>query len=334
MELYIHGGLNKTATSYMQAVFEKNADFLRSHGISYAHSQGGFGNAAKLSLDLRYGNLKRLRARLSAYRMTAEATGCTRVLMSSELLYHDIVVPEHHEILLREIADAGFATPQLLLFFREPTAHAVSCFCHRSGVKNTGPFEEWLQNCYEFPRELAAFLAALDTGLGMELTVRYYPSDRLAIQMSDWLGTPPLPHNVGGQINVSVNAHEARLLSWVQQESAPTAARLRDALKALDPSAKAPDRLLRAHWHRLARESFAPIEADLDRLGTLLGTSLSPPLVTDSNTTPEAETIILSRAQLDAIRAALKPPDLPYRAAQWLYRWIKVLRLHIPGRFP
>ena len=196
MELFIHGGLNKTGTSWLQILLERNADFLRSQGISYAHSHGGAGNAAQFLFDLRRGDIARLRARLTAYRETAESSGSNRVLMSSELFYHDIVKPAHREILLQEVRAAGFSKPNLLLFFRDPAAHAVSCFCHRSGTRNTGGFEDWLRTSYEFPAELRQLREAVNGNLGMLLSLRPYSADGMSVELTKWLSSPPLPTTI------------------------------------------------------------------------------------------------------------------------------------------
>lgn len=312
MKLYIHGGLNKTGSSYLQVLLETCADDLRILGISYADSQGGYGNAAQISHALRRGRLDAVQALLVQHYRKAEAAGCESVLLSTEHLYHDIVVPERRLALLDAIFEVGFERPHLLLFFRNPVDHAISCFCHRSGVRDIKVFEDWVSSQYEFPAELRLFFATIDTGLGMALTALPYEPRELTSGISRWLDIATLPDPGLPAVNRSVNTYEARLLSWLRKSDPAAAIRVRDRLKVLDLAFKHPDKELRAHWRDVVVEQLAPINPELTRLSELLGAPME--LAGECNVVAgipsQPDGLRLSEAQLKAVVDGMRSPPL------------------------
>jgi len=315
MKIYVHGGLNKTGTSFLQSVLERNAKFLRDHGIAYCNSKSGYGNAADICFALRAGDIKRLRSLLNKHRIEAERWSCSSVLLSSELFYHDLIEPEKRSVFFRELALAQYETPKLLLFFRDPKDHAVSCYCHRSGTRNLEHFENWVRNTYEFPRELQSFLHAMACGIDMDVSIRAYTNKNIAMEMADWLGIRHFPDMTRAVENRSVNANEAKLLNWMYERDPLGAMAVRAALKSLNPEEKADDQRLRSHWRADAARSFVPLQDDLLSLERFAGMQLFSHGAVKSPGVMDEDGISLSETQVKTVISAL-----------FLLKWHKRLR--------
>lgn len=315
MKLFLHAGLNKTGTSYLQRLFQANQAHLAKNRISYFEGQDISGNAGKLSYALRARETKALRDTLKRHRAAGDRLGCDTVLMSSELMYHDFILPEQRAELLTQIDAAGFEPPHILLFFREPVSHSISTYCHRSGIRDLGSFQDWVTTKYEFPRELRHFMATVDSTPEVKLYLRPYGRKTLVADTCAWLGITDLPQALHGDVNSSVNVGEAALLNWLRGVNPQAAARLRAGLKVLPNEVKSQDTKIRAHWEAIAEQEFVGINPELERLSTLLGA----PMTVEASTAVSLQPHItfeatLSAPQLEALAAALAPVPLQDRA--------------------
>ena len=325
MKLFLHAGLNKTGTSSLQMLFQANQAHLAASGISYFAGQEIAGNAGALSYALRAEDTKTLQNTLKRHRDAATQQGCGAALMSSELVYHDLIVPARRAMLLAQIKAAGFEAPQILLVFREPVSHAISTYCHRSGIRDLGSFEAWVTAQYEFPAELKRFLVTYEDSPEGMFCLRPYARDTLVFDTCAWLGISELPQALSGDINSSVNTAEAALLTWLRGENPKAAARLRAGLKTLPREAKSSDKAVRAQWKATAEQALAQINPDLAHLSTLLEAPMTvdtaEPLMPNHNLGPDLgfETT-LSAQQLKVMVQALKLPPWRDRATHFAKR--------------
>ena len=302
MELLIHAGLNKAGSSYLQAILHANEAALREQGISYTGGTSRNGNATPIVLDLRRGRLRSVRDRFDALVERARADGAQRLLLSSESLFHDFVVPEHRQRLISLIKACGLLRPRVLLIFREPVSHAISAYSHRAGRRHSDEFLPWLHNSYEVPREWPRFLDMYARETELELTLKPYSHNGLNDVLHSWLGPIRLPEPAPRAVNVSPTLTEAQILVRVRRVDAAMAERLRLAFKRIDKAHKAPDDALRQHYEHIARSELVKLNPYLERLSTLVGSDLTVP-PPDPASEYDGVTI-LSPVQVEAIIAA------------------------------
>lgn len=301
MEFFIHAGLNKVGSSYLQAIMYANAKALREQHISYTSGTSENGNATTMVLDSRAGRWRKVEDQLDNLINRAKTDGANKLLLSSESLYHDLVVPDHRQKLLSLFSKKGLSRPQVLLIFREPIAHSISAYCHRAGRKHAEEFLPWLRNNYEFPHELPRFLEMQAHDQGMDLTLKPYSSTGLDKLLHDWLGPVQLPETAPETVNVSPSLTEAEFLVRMRRVNPAVAERLRRAFKRIKKSDKASDIDLRKCYERIARSELVKLNPHLERLSALVGTDLTVP-PPDPGTAADGLTVF-SPAQVEAIIA-------------------------------
>lgn len=152
MNLYIHAGLNKTGSSYLQELFLSNKKLLLSNNIyfpEYCFRRNKEGVAAGNASDLLYFVKKldfyKAKQYLEEKKKQASLNGCDSILLSHESIYHALVDGDGIDFLVRLCEQCSLVL-KVLLVFREPEDHAISAFNHRAGVHNLPPFSQWIKN--------------------------------------------------------------------------------------------------------------------------------------------------------------------------------------------
>lgn len=321
MELYIHAGLNKAGSSYIQEVLYVNSDRLREYGISYHCGEIKGANATPLSLAIRRSNHAAALRFLAKHLEYAQRTGCKRILLSSESLYHDFAEPKRHAALRAIVEKADIKKIHILLFFRQPVSHAISTFCHRSNVLGPVSFSQWIRKKYEFPRELRQFLETYDRASDINWSLRAYQNGSLKADIFDWLEIPELAEPPKQDVNVSITVAEAKLLTLMPHHNIVRATALYYVFKAIPLAQKASDALLREEWERIASAALAPYNKELERLSDLVGAPMTV-RASDAGSNGGAEDnndIILSTQQAEAIMKFLS--ELPARRP--FLTWLK-----------
>ncbi|SDP62275.1 hypothetical protein SAMN04488512_12342 [Sulfitobacter litoralis] len=302
MELLIHAGLNKAGSSYLQAILHANSAALREQHISYTGGTSKNGNATAMVLHLRAGNLHKVEYQLKALIEQARIDGAKKLLLSSEALYHDLVVPEHRQQLFSIFRETGLSRPHILLIFREPVAHSISAYSHRAGRKHAEEFLTWLNSSYEFPHELPRFLEMLTCEQDVDLMLKPYSNTGLDNILQDWLGPVTLPEKAPKTVNASPSLTEAEFLVRVRRVDIAMAERLRRNFKRIEKANKAPDTALRKSYEHMARSELVRLNPHLEKLSALVGTDLtvSPP----GSVSAVDGLTVLSPAQVEAIAMA------------------------------
>lgn len=309
MELFIHAGLNKTGSSFIQCVFHANSDILSDSGIAYKGGSPTAGNANELSIALRARDQAKAARFLGKHVAHARARGKERVLLSAEYLYHDMVVPEHLELLRTLVADSGFKRINVLLFFRDPVAHAISAYCHRSGRQDLGPFDQWIELLYEFPGELRQFLATIKETPEINWCTYAYSKSGLVEAVCEWLSIDALPTAVSREVNVSVSVDEAEILARLRVNDARAAVALRQALKAIPRDRKGDDSAQRARYRAIAENALFQLNPELEKLSSLVSTRMTVPSPAKPMTeAAHWDAVTLSSDQIDALLRLCRAP--------------------------
>lgn len=219
LNLMIHGGLNKAGSTYLQDVFSTNAALFLERGIHYPNpiitsgpADAQSGNAVDLGDAFEAGDTTSFAHVLQQFVAEARDLGCQRLLLSNESIYHQIVRPGRLEQFATNVRACGISAIQMLVVFRDPSAHAISAFCHRAGVIQLAPFDEWLVDGWEFPSELELFLRNTAPTDLVELRLASLPFDDLIDVATTWIDVGPLAKPSFGSSNVSINCAEAEFV--------------------------------------------------------------------------------------------------------------------------
>ena len=153
MNLYIHVGIHKTGSSYLQTLFARNRDLLAEHSIYYSKSERDKemlkgrispGNALKLNKLLRDSKYEEVKKYLQRLVLQAEKINCKSVLLSNEGLFH-IFAKEGTVLNFIEIYKTSrFKNIHGLVYFRDPLDHILSLYKNRAKSGKHLDFKIWL----------------------------------------------------------------------------------------------------------------------------------------------------------------------------------------------
>ena len=324
MELYFHAGLNKAGSTYAQELMSFNYEKLLQSGIYYPNpkvvnsiARNSPGNALAFTKAIQAGQLKNATHFLQNHVTSAKKNNCSRLLLSNESLYHELV--DHEKLAGFEAIckDTGITNIKVLLIFRDPVSHALSAYNHRAGSNQVPPFAQWVRNGlsyeganyekgktgYEFWEEVTKFhnnLKAFEN-LGVEFAA--YSSD-VTDTIEKFCGIPldrpPLTVS-----NVSLNCIEAELLRIMGGTRPKYVRELWRRLKELPRNQKAPDNYLRYKNQVAVHECSSEIAPVLAKLRELLDDDQfarapveSPTALFDKQEEPY---LLLSRSQLEVL---------------------------------
>ena len=324
MELYFHAGLNKAGSTYAQQLMSFNYDKLLLAGMYYPNPKlinsialASPGNALAFTKAIQTGKLKDATDFLRDHIAAAKEKSCTRLLLSNESLYHELVYQEKLASFKTVCKDAGITNIKVSLIFRDPVSHALSAYNHRAGFSRIPPFAQWVKNGlsykgsnyekgktgYEFWEEITQLQNNLKAfeDLGVEFAA--YSSD-VTNTIEQFCGVslekPPLKES-----NVSPNCIDAELLRIMADKNPGYVRKLRERLKELPKDHKAPDNYLRYKNQVAVYECCTELESPIASLRQLLDDDQfarppveSPTVLFDKQREPY---LLLSRAQLETV---------------------------------
>lgn len=261
MKLYMHVGLGKTGTSYIQAALANSLQELADQGVDYPVRKGVLARAQ--NGEITSGNCRpdfgdiRNRARVS------QRAGFERSLLSNESFFKRL---NKDFVLDRLIEEQPDLTVKMLMFVRNPFDHAISCY--HQFVKGKGyskPFSEFLQG-YKVPSVAAEYIKTVQTRSYCELVALNYGSNRAELldRFAEFLEVPheTLQRPDRGVINRSMTRAELYLLSAFNGRIGDKARFLTNALCEATPNIKAqtPEATkgeIRDFYHRMCDETEA-----------------------------------------------------------------------------
>lgn len=259
--LYLHVGHSKTGTTWLQAVLSLSRGALAAHGLAYPcdgaarapeSAEIGLGNAPRLAVSE-----DRLRAELAGSAATHSGRG---VVYSSEELFPQLLALPRPQALAAISRDAGFENVRILLFARDPMAHATSLwqqYLKRGG--GTAPVEAFFAR-YSVPERVAEFLERFGAVPGITVQARNYSrwQDRLLDPLAHWLGMPTdaFTTPVAGRLNRSMTRAELAMQRALNHHLGKRGCILSDAvcerLPGIAPDDLRPELAVQeAAWRRL-----------------------------------------------------------------------------------
>lgn len=247
--LYLHVGHSKTGTSWLQAALRENPAALAKAGLGYS---AAFGGGQEQGAEIGQGNGLSL-AILPAEQWEAglrmiDKTACPAgAVLSSEEFFPRLGQFAGPDALSSAALAAGFQRVEILLFIRNPVAHAASLwqqYLKRGG--GSAPVSEFFLK-YSVPERVSLFLDKFDSVRRIGLTCLNYDRHRgnMLAPLCAWLGLPvkALAPPAANTINRGMTRAELALQSALNCRIGKAGRILSDALCVGLPDL-APDRII------------------------------------------------------------------------------------------
>ena len=232
MELYIHFGIYKTGSSFLQYACATNRNFLIDNGYYFPLSNNDLkmesgeissGNAGCLHSCLATNNKPDCLKLLKKWVEDAKKNHCGKILISAESLIHLFATDGGLQSLVYCSKKTGIEKIEALGFFRDLVGHALSTYKHRAKSGAIGDFSVWLNENYETPNLLVDFFDIYQTD-HIKWTFKKYKKDSsiiIKVFFNDWLGIDA-PNIVQiPTVNESLTLSEILLVYEIGKEYGP-----------------------------------------------------------------------------------------------------------------
>lgn len=317
MNLYLHAGLNKTGSSFLQTNFAKNREICQSNGFFSPRSKkfeqnmldGKItpGNGHELYLALINEDKNKTATILKNYFQNAQVRNCQNVLISNERLFVIFADEPKLDLFLKICKEQQFENINVLIFLRDPASHIMSMYKHRSKSGHNSNFEEWLQRDYETVHILKK-LSIVHDKYPINWTFRKYRKNSefmLETTFTDWLGLPsPQGQSTHRRVNHSLQLSEIILLQTIYKKNPYLTSCLRKQLLALSPSDKADDSDLEFFYRDKANIFLEPFKPIYEEINKLLPSDEK--LNWENNSDAQGTDVtVLSRTQMHCIATAI-----------------------------
>ena len=222
--LYLHIGIHKTGSSFLQFLLAGNRSYLAEKGFHFPKARKrdenmllgkiSAGNGRELTNLLLKNNLKGSLAFLEAAFKETESLACSSLLISDERLARALALPssiDNWKVISKKLHINHI---RILIFMRDPLDHLISLYKHRAKNGDHENFDKWLIANYETMKMLNSLISLLGR-YPFEWTFRKYQRDSnfLAVSLfEDWLNirTPTLPQK--DTVNTSLTFSELKLI--------------------------------------------------------------------------------------------------------------------------
>jgi hypothetical protein len=309
MKIFMHLGLGKTGTSFMQSALALSTENLDSIGIHYPLRAGVQARAA--DGETTSGNTRPTIEGVQNRIKVARRKGFDQVLLSNEAFFKRLLKDFYLDTIVRAHPDTE---AKLLMFIRNPFDHAISTY-HQQ-VKGKGyskSFEEFVQY-YNLPSATANFINMTKDRDYCDLTVLNYDNNKQSLmqRFAEFLSVPletfVLPER--GIINRSMTRSELYLLSVFNRKIGKQTRFISNALcentpniRPQSPEASRP----------VIEEFYARVSDEVEDLNGVIdaGQQLEIPSLDEvlarfaADGESGGETISFSREQIDALADAI-----------------------------
>ena len=223
MKLFIHFGIYKAGSSYLQYICANRRDELKQKGIWFPFSPDeekmktgsiSAGNAFELSEWLKHNKKNKIKSYLAAIKKEANKNNCECVLLTAEALVHQFAREDRLKLLEQTALKIGFGKIHAMGYFRDPVDHCISLYKHRSKSGKNPDFEYWVREVYETPRVLNDFFRVHNTVDFNWKLIKFRKDADYMVQsfFEEWLGVkidniPDKP-----AVNESISLSEVRVM--------------------------------------------------------------------------------------------------------------------------
>lgn len=263
MILYLHIGIYKTGSSFLQTVCARGSSHLKVNNVYFAKSlndermlsgkisSGNSDHLAQLLIAKKYLEVKSLIAR---WFKEAETKGVGSVLISDESLIHSFAIRDILQEFEKIVSNAGFETVKCLVFFRNPLDHCMSTFKHRAKRGTIPDFKYWIEHKYETMGVIENFLDSIK-GSTFKWSFRKYSADGSKmgkVFFTEWLMIQEPEVNFKISVNKSLTLSELKFIRKVYQVKKRWVPYLYDGFISLSKSDKFNDFELQKNYKSIA----------------------------------------------------------------------------------
>ena len=259
MDLYIHFGIYKTGSSFLQYLLVNSRIYLEHNKIYFPVSVNDKkmmkglispGNADGLENTLKNRDQLKCEKYLSKWFNQAKDIGCTTVLVSSEALVHQMAKETSLKVLTDAAKNVGFNKIHAMGFFRDLVDHALSTYKHRAKSGKIPDYRHWIDNIYETPQLLENLVRMRTKDSSIIWTFRKFAKDSIFLQkvfFQDWLQIDPPKFKGNPTVNESVTLSEVFLMNSIKKYYPLVTDYFVEELKKLPNSEKGKDKDLENH---------------------------------------------------------------------------------------
>jgi hypothetical protein len=278
MELYIHFGIYKAGSSYLQYICANTRSHLQKHGYFYPYSKEDHkmiagliskGNADGLELALKNADSKRLCSILKNWLNEAKKNNCDKVLVSAEALVHQLAKLQQIGLLEQAAQVVGFQKIHAMGFFRDLADHALSTYKHRAKSGKIKDFEKWVSKDYETPDLLINLSSSIKKFPEIKWTFRKFQKDSRFLEDAffiDWLNIETPIFDKRTLVNESLTLSEIRLMQLLLNTYPRVLDLFIDRFKAIPKRKKAKDLDLEVNFKNKAIMLLKPKMDSLNQI--------------------------------------------------------------------
>jgi hypothetical protein len=278
MKLYIHFGIYKAGSSYIQYICANQIDYLNSNSIYFPSSKedkkmiSGLiskGNADGLDLALKNEDESQIGSILQQWYTEAKVKNCDRVLISAEALVHQLAQQKRLDLIKTAASAIGFKEIKTMGFFRDLADHALSTYKHRAKSGRIPDYKHWVSQVYETPKLFENLSQVIASDHSIEWTLRKFQKDSdflKAAFFKDWLRIEVPNFQTRPNVNESVTLSEIKVMNHLCKLYPNVTDYFVNDLKALASHLKAKDTGLQQHFLSTFAKALSQNQNCLDQL--------------------------------------------------------------------
>ena len=253
MKLYIHFGIYKAGSSYLQYICANQREYLNSNSIYFPTSKedkkmiSGLiskGNADGLDLALKNEDESKIDSILKQWHKEAKVKNCDSILISSEALVHQIALQKRLDLIKIAASSIGYNQIKVMGFFRDLADHALSTYKHRGKSGTIPNYVHWVSEVYETPKLLENLSHVIAHNKDIQWTLRKFKKDSEFLKLAffkDWLGIDIPKFETKPNVNESITLSEVKVMNHIRKAYPTVTDFFYEELKALPKKAKAKD---------------------------------------------------------------------------------------------
>jgi hypothetical protein len=282
MKLYIHFGIYKAGSSYIQYICANQRDYLNANSIYFPRStedekmKKGLiskGNADGLELRMKSEDESKITTILKQWYEEAEKKNCKAVLISAEALVHQLAIPKRLHQILTCAQSVGFTEIKAMGFFRDLADHALSTYKHRAKSGRIPDYKHWVTEVYETPKLFENLSQVIAANQNIEWTLRKFQknSDFLKVAFfRDWLGIKVPDFQTRPNVNESLTLSEVKVMNQLSKLYPNVTDYFVNDLKAMPSQEKAKDSALQGYILSIFVSLLTQQQSCLDQLNVFL----------------------------------------------------------------
>ena len=230
MKLFIHFGIYKAGSSYLQYILANSRNYLEHHKIYFPESKEDFkmlqgyiskGNADGLAQALNMEDASHSQLILTQWFQQAKKQQCTSVLISAEALVHQLARENSLKVLKKAAKASGFNQIHAMGFFRDLADHAISTYKHRAKSGKIPDYKHWIKEVYETPNLLENLAKIRSNNSDISWTFRKFQKNSSILEeafFQDWLQINVPEFSGKPTVNESVTLSEVFLMNEIKKK--------------------------------------------------------------------------------------------------------------------